>query len=137
MVLETLPSGSVTSWASPEMHPRQAAYSRYARHYDQIGQRQFGEKSAPEVLRLLAERQFRPDSVLDLACGTGAATVALARLGLHCTGLDISQPMLDEAETSASAVGVSIRWIAADMTAFQIENPVDLCTCLYDAVNYL
>jgi len=119
------------------MHPRQAAYSRYARHYDQIGQRRFGETSAPDVLRILATKHCRPNSVLDLACGTGAATVAFARLGIQSSGLDVSQPMLDEAARSADAAGVSIRWIAADMTAFEIADPVDLCSCFYDAVNYL
>jgi SAM-dependent methyltransferase len=119
------------------MHPRDAAYSRYARHYDQIGQRRFGEISAPDVLRILATKQFRPQSVLDLACGTGAATVAYARLGMDTIGLDISQPMLDVAARSARLAGVSIRWMEADMTAFHLANPVDLCTGVYDAVNYL
>lgn len=119
------------------MRPRQTSYSRYARHYDQIGQRRFGESSAPAILQILATKQFQPSSILDLACGTGAATLSFAEMGIRTTGLDISQPMIEEAARSAKAAGVEICWICADMTAFEIKDPVDLCTCFYDAVNYL
>jgi SAM-dependent methyltransferase len=119
------------------MRPREAPYSRYARHYDQIGQRRFGESSAPAVLRILAGRSCEPTSILDLACGTGAATLAFSRLGIKTTGLDISQAMLDEAAKVARAAGMEICWLCADMVAFQVNDPVDVCTCFYDAVNYL
>ena len=119
------------------MRPTDPAYSRYARHYDQIGQRRFGESSARDILRLLALQGDHPTSVLDLACGTGAATIAFAQQGLEATGLDISQAMLDEAEHAASTGGVSVTWILGDMTAFEADRAFNLCTCFYDAVNYL
>jgi ubiquinone/menaquinone biosynthesis C-methylase UbiE len=46
---------------------------------------------------------------LDLGCGTGAIGVRLARLGLHVTLLDASQPMLDFAERAARETGVTER----------------------------
>lgn len=119
------------------MRPRETPYSRYARHYDQIGQRRFGESSAPAVLRYLAAKNFAPSTILDLACGTGAATLVFARHGIKTTGLDISQPMLDEAARTAHASGLDLCWICADMVAFHVAEPVDTCTCFYDAVNYL
>lgn len=40
---------------------------------------------------------------LDYACGTGRITVFLERLGMrHLIGIDVSQPMLDEADTKLS-----------------------------------
>ena len=47
--------------------------------------------------------------VLDLGCGTGAAGVRLARLGVHVTMLDSSLPMLDLAKRAALEEGVSER----------------------------
>jgi S-adenosylmethionine-dependent methyltransferase len=44
---------------------------------------------------------------LDLGCGTGAAAVRLARLGLHVTMLDSSLAMLDMAKRAALEGGVS------------------------------
>jgi len=56
-------------------------------------------------------------SVLDVGCGTGGTTVALARaLGpqAHCLGVDVSQPMLDAAEARAARAGVSAQFLRAD-----------------------
>jgi S-adenosylmethionine-dependent methyltransferase len=47
--------------------------------------------------------------VLDLGCGTGAAAVRLARLGIHVTMLDSSLAMLDLAKRAALEEGVSER----------------------------
>ncbi len=46
---------------------------------------------------------------LDLGCGTGAAAVRLARLGVHVTMLDSSVAMLDIAKRAALEGGVSDR----------------------------
>jgi S-adenosylmethionine-dependent methyltransferase len=43
---------------------------------------------------------------LDLGCGTGAAAVRLARLGIHTTLLDSSSAMLDIAKRAAREAGV-------------------------------
>jgi len=48
-------------------------------------------------------------SALDLGCGTGAAGVRLARLGIHATLLDSSTAMLDLAERAIVEAGVSDR----------------------------
>ena len=49
------------------------------------------------------------DSVLDIGCGTGRTTIDIAeRLAAHgkATGLDISEPMLEQAKILAQAEGV-------------------------------
>src|SRR5690349_6892382 len=55
--------------------------------------------------------------VLDIGCGTGATTLAVARrLGTaaDCVGVDISEPMLALARARAERAGVSARFICAD-----------------------
>jgi len=46
---------------------------------------------------------------LDLGGGTGALAIRLARLGLHVTSLDASEPMLDLAKRAAREAGVTER----------------------------
>ncbi|MGU7780977.1 class I SAM-dependent methyltransferase [Burkholderia sp. PU8-34] len=56
--------------------------------------------------------------VLDVGCGTGAVTVAIARrLGAdgRCTGIDVSAPMLDAARSRAERDGVHADFIRADV----------------------
>jgi SAM-dependent methyltransferase len=112
-------------------------YSRYARHYDQIGQSLFGLRSITRLLAILAQDQFVPATVLDLACGTGQVAIALAKQGLAITGLDQSPEMIQLAARAADRGGVSVNWQIANMTDFTAERTFDLCTCFYDAVNYL
>jgi demethylmenaquinone methyltransferase / 2-methoxy-6-polyprenyl-1,4-benzoquinol methylase len=48
--------------------------------------------------KLIRLARVRPgDRTLDLCCGTGDVTVALARMGARAAGLDFSAPMLGEA----------------------------------------
>jgi SAM-dependent methyltransferase len=118
------------------MRARQSPYTAYARHYDRIGQRRFGEYAAALVLDLLQEgRTIR--SVLDVACGTGAAAYVFADRGLDTTGLDLSAEMLRVAESGRAAGARGITWRQDDMRSFETDATFDLCTCFYDAVNYL
>lgn len=48
--------------------------------------------------------------VLDVACGTGAATLPLARRGAAVTGLDLAPNLLAEARATAGAAGLDIRF---------------------------
>lgn len=55
--------------------------------------------------------------VLDVGCGTGATTLAIARrLGetADCLGIDISQPMLALARARAERSGIAARFVHAD-----------------------
>ncbi|MBP0622010.1 class I SAM-dependent methyltransferase [Cupriavidus consociatus] len=55
--------------------------------------------------------------VLDVGCGAGATTLALARIiGArgHCTGIDISGPLVDVARSRAQREGVPAAFVHAD-----------------------
>lgn len=58
-----------------------------------------------------------PRHVLDVGCGTGATTLALAaRLAPpgHATGIDLSAPMIDVARERAAAAALPVDFIATD-----------------------
>jgi SAM-dependent methyltransferase len=65
----------------------------------------------PEAERFVARMGFEPRArVLDIACGTGNATIALARRGAVVTGLDITPHLLEEARARAVREGLRIRF---------------------------
>ncbi|NLS95783.1 MAG: class I SAM-dependent methyltransferase [Planctomycetaceae bacterium] len=47
--------------------------------------------------------------ILDAGCGIGDHTLRFARRGFHCTGVDISEPMLDRARERARVEGLEQR----------------------------
>ncbi|SMF69721.1 Ubiquinone/menaquinone biosynthesis C-methylase UbiE [Tistlia consotensis] len=62
--------------------------------------------------------------VLDVGCGTGATTLAIARRlgpGGRCLGLDLSAPMLARARERAAAEGSPARFLQADAAGHAFE----------------
>lgn len=62
--------------------------------------------------------------ILDVGCGTGATTLAMARaLGDagDCTGIDVSEPMVELARSRAAQDDVSARFIVADAQLHPFE----------------
>jgi len=59
---------------------------------------------------------------LDVGCGTGAAAIRLARLGMHITVLDSSPAMLDIAKRKAEEAGVADKIVLQHGDAAQLTN---------------
>jgi SAM-dependent methyltransferase len=65
----------------------------------------------PEAEAFVARLGFEPGArVLDIACGTGNATIPLARRGGVVTGLDMTPPLLEEARARAAREGIDVRF---------------------------
>ena len=76
-----------------------------------------GLRSA-ELARVLEEYGLQPGRALELGCGSGTNAVYLAQQGFEVTAVDCSESALAIAERKAKAIGVSVRWIAADVQDF-------------------
>lgn len=59
---------------------------------------------------------------LDLGCGTGVASVCLARLGMHVTMVDVSPAMLKLAERAVAEAGLSNLVLTAGGDAAQVSE---------------
>ncbi|MFE9112303.1 methyltransferase domain-containing protein [Streptomyces collinus] len=60
-------------------------------------------------------------SVLDVGCGTGGVTRAVARRAGHCVGVDISGPMIETARAHAEREGVPASFIQADAQEYAFD----------------
>ena len=54
------------------------------------------------------------DMVLDVACGSGNATIPAAQTGAKTTGLDITPELINAGKANAKEAGVEIDWIEGD-----------------------
>jgi SAM-dependent methyltransferase len=75
-------------------------------------------------------------SVLDLCCGEGRHTVALARRGYRMTGLDLSASHLRLARGAAKEAAVSVRWHRADMREIPWEGEFDAVINMFTSFGY-
>jgi 2-polyprenyl-3-methyl-5-hydroxy-6-metoxy-1,4-benzoquinol methylase len=94
---------------------------------------ELAEEQVGKILELL---QFKGNSILDLACGPGRHSVALAERGFSVTGVDLSDFLLGKAKERADAVGVEIEWIHEDMRNFKRTGAFDLCLSMWSSFGY-
>lgn len=111
-------------------------YDRLALVYDAIPPGQAYQSVLQQALEL-----FRDDeeirTILDLACGTGSAAVALHAMGYQAIGMDRSPGMVQAARRKAEGAGEKLDFRVADMRDFSLEHPVDAVISTGDAVNHL
>ncbi|HCJ10510.1 MAG TPA: class I SAM-dependent methyltransferase [Clostridiales bacterium] len=117
-------------------------YSEFAAIYDAVMRDVAYEMWADYIEEVCRRHGLRPETVLDVACGTGSSTLPLARRGLRAAGVDISPEMLAIARAKAEALGLEVEFVRQDMRRLRTDRlrtgpTFDLVTCLYDSINYL
>ena len=77
--------------------------------------------------------------VLDLCCGQGRHSLALARTGLDVTGADLSEEMLSLAHTGAVESGVSAEFLRVDMRSLpdEMSGEFDAVINMFSSFGYL
>ncbi len=113
------------------------SYEAFASYYDGLMQNVGYEKRA-EYFCSLAERVgHTPGLALDLACGTGSLTLALARRGWDIYGVDASPAMLSVAQEKAAQEGVSLLFLCQPMQKLDLYGTVNTVICTLDSLNHL
>src|SRR3712207_3382689 len=91
------------------------------------------EVEVASIRRLLVERGITAGRVLELACGTCAHGIELARQGFSVTGLDNSAPMLEAARGKASEAGVTLDLVKGDIVEFELSaEPFDCAIFMFE-----
>jgi SAM-dependent methyltransferase len=89
-----------------------------------------------QMTKVLALTKPAGKSVLDLCCGPGRCSIALAKRGFSVTGVDRTKYLLDKARAKAKAARVKIEWIRKDMRDFVRPNAFALALSMFTSFGY-
>jgi len=74
--------------------------------------------------------------VLDMCCGFGRHSIALAHKDMRVTGVDFSSVLLKEARRHARVAGVNVEWVESDSRGFRSRKRFDAAINLFTAFGY-
>jgi ubiquinone/menaquinone biosynthesis C-methylase UbiE len=115
--------------------PALDAYERLAPVYDLLTAGYDHPTWLASLEALALDHGLSGRRVLDLACGTGKSFLPLLASGYRVSACDVSPAMVEIARRKVPEGAAHL--FVADMRDLPDLEPVDLVTCLDDAVNYL
>jgi SAM-dependent methyltransferase len=96
------------------------------------------ERTEAEVDFLTAEFSLQPGArVLDVGCGFGRHSVALAQRGFQVTGIDPSEAMIAAARVRAAQAGVSVDFKLETGDRFTAAREFDTALCLFTTLGQI
>ncbi|MGI9647917.1 MAG: class I SAM-dependent DNA methyltransferase [Acidimicrobiia bacterium] len=109
------------------------AYERSAEVYDLVYSQMLDyEANAARLCELVEERVDGAETLLEVACGTGAYLEPLSRSYL-VTGVDLSPLMLEQARRRLPGAQL----VEADMTSLDLGRTFDVVVCLFSSIAYV
>jgi SAM-dependent methyltransferase len=106
-------------------------YDKLAEVYDSIYPRKFYEDYYCFISRILEGMGSEPETVLELACGTGNLAKVFLDRGYSVEGFDMSGSMLSIARKKG------LRIYRGDMADFELNKDYDLILCVFGSMNYI
>ncbi len=81
---------------------------------------------------ILGQIELPRPKILDVGCGGGILSEALAHAGAEVTAIDLSQPTLEAARRHAAAhgLGIDYRYMSVEQIAQEAEGGFDALTCM-------
>ncbi len=89
------------------------------------------------LLALFERYDRKPTLLLDLACGTGGFSYALAEQGIEVIGVDASEGMLAAAKTKQSPNSTNPLFLNQTAEELELFGTVDGAVCMLDSLNHI
>lgn len=107
----------------------------YSRYYDLL-YKEKDYKGEVEYVNKLIERysKNKPETLLDIGCGTGKHLKCFKDLGYIVYGIDLSRQMINKAKTNLSR---DAKLFCCNSTDFNFDIKFDVIVSLFHVINYI
>ena len=107
------------------------SYDSLARYYDALVK----DEEATVAWVDFTEKYCTGKKILELACGSGEISIALAEKGYEVDATDLSAQMIAQAQAKSHPDNITFR--VMDMLEMDCNEPKDAILCYCDSLNYL
>lgn len=105
----------------------------FCKVYNELGWNYYPQIFGEQLLEWLRRNNVKPQTSMDLACGTGILCEIMQKSGVRASGMDVSSGMIGIAKTGDP----HIHYDVADMITYCPDGQFDLVTCTGDALNHI
>lgn len=117
-----------------------SVFGLYAQYYDLLYRDKDYAGEAKYVAELIREHSPQAESVLELGCGTGAHAEHLAVMGFHVAGIDMSEPMLEQARIRQMnlnpELAARVTFAHGDVRSYRGGKTFDVVISLFHVFSY-
>lgn len=114
-----------------------SSYHKFAQYYDILTSNIDYQKHADYYDNIISQHMPDKGILLDLACGTGSLSEAMAKRGYDVIGVDLSEEMLSVALDKKFDSGLPIQYLCQDMCKLDMYGTIDATICALDSLNHL
>nr|AGS51546.1 methyltransferase [uncultured bacterium contig00004] len=112
-------------------------FDHVAKDYDYFISAFYGNSNDFEAFHISLAEEYGKDGILDIACGTGALTIPLAKAGYDITALDLSALMIEEMKKKLQKENLHVDVFTANMSDFNINRRFSLAIIARTGFMYL
>ncbi len=111
------------------------AYGGFAQVYDMFMDNVDYHQWCSYAITLLHQYGMQDGTLVEIGCGTGTGTMLFTKAGYDMIGIDISQEMLEIAESKKETE--DIVYVLQDATELELPFPVPAMVSIGDSMNYI
>lgn len=111
-------------------------FQDYAYYYNAFYQDKDYHTEAKQIDTLLRKYGNNGNCIINFGCGTGKHDIELSRIGYQCTGIDISDTMIEIAKQNAKKLKETINFSVADIRTYKSKIQYNAVISLFHVMSY-
>ena len=117
-----------------------SVFAGYSRYYDLLYRDKDYAGEADYIAGLIRAYSPNAKTVMEIGCGTGAHAAELAEIGYEVSGVDMSEGMLESAESRRSSlssdIAAKLDFTHGDARTVRLDRKFDVVISLFHVMSY-